>query len=133
MSSSQADIEDLLGGGTAVAEPNAQSVATVPHRPPPPIPAHTSVVGPSDLERILKLPVPVIIELASEVMPVQKVLDFKIGDIIEFNKPFDAELNLIVADRRIGRGQAVKVGENFGLRVTRIQSRSSTIQALGGL
>ncbi|MFQ5491010.1 MAG: FliM/FliN family flagellar motor switch protein, partial [Phycisphaerae bacterium] len=89
-------------------------------------------LGPTDLQRILKLPVPVIVELANDVMPVKKVLDFKIGDIIEFNKPFDAELNLVVADRRIGTGQAVKVGENFGLRVRQIQPISSTIQALGG-
>lgn len=130
--SRQDDLADLLGGDTAVAEPTASSIAVVPHRPPPPIPTPTSTVRPSDVQRILKLPVPVIVELAAEVMPVQKVLEFKVGDIIEFNKPFDAELNLIVADRQVGKGQAVKVNENFGLRVTSIQSISSTIQALGG-
>ena len=43
-----------------------------------------------------------------------------------------AELKLVVTNRQIGLGQAVKVGENFGLRITRIGTIYDTIMALGG-
>ena len=52
--------------------------------------------------------------------------------MIEFDKKFDAELELVVSDRQIGLGHAVKVGENFGLRITRIGTIYDTIRALGG-
>jgi len=55
-----------------------------------------------------------------------------VGTIVEFEVPFDTELALQVADRTIGRGQAVKVGENFGLRITNIASVPTRIDALGG-
>jgi flagellar motor switch protein FliN/FliY len=76
--------------------------------------------------------VPVIVTLAEQDMPVRKVLRIKPGSIIEFDQPFDADLALVVANRCIGAGQAVKVGENFGLRITQIGKIGNTIQALGG-
>jgi flagellar motor switch/type III secretory pathway protein FliN len=55
-----------------------------------------------------------------------------VGTIVEFEVPFDSELALQVANRTIGRGQAVKVGENFGLRITSIEPVPKRIDALGG-
>ncbi|MFQ5492045.1 MAG: hypothetical protein ACE5GE_15115, partial [Phycisphaerae bacterium] len=61
MSSSPSVIDDPFGQGTALAEPAAPPTATIPHRPPPPVPAPSRALGPTDLQRILKLPVPVIV------------------------------------------------------------------------
>ena len=69
--------------------------------------------------------------LAERLMPVESLLAMRSGTIIEFDVPFDAELILCVGNRPIGVGQAVKVGENFGLRVSRIGSVEDRIQALG--
>lgn len=144
MGISQADIDALLTAAEGLAaeagsEPDSTAAqATSPPPPPSPVPARQPAPHsagswrPADLRRTLALAVPVIVTLAEQDMPVRKVLKFKPGSIIEFEQPFDADLALVVANRCIGAGQAVKVGENFGLRITQIGKIGNTIQALGG-
>jgi flagellar motor switch protein FliN/FliY len=84
-----------------------------------------------EIRRILSLEVPVIVQLAERAMFMSEVLELNVGSVIEFEKRFDAELSLIVTNRCIGLGHAVKVGENFGLRVTRIGTIYDKIRALG--
>ena len=97
-------------------------------------PTSRDQTGPCELEikRILGLCVPVSVVLAERDMPVESILRIASGTIIEFEVPFDSELTLQVANRSVGAGQAVKVGENFGLRVTRIGTMGDRIGALGG-
>jgi flagellar motor switch protein FliN/FliY len=85
-----------------------------------------------DVNRILNIEVPIIVQLSERTMPLSDILDLTPGSIIEFTKPSDGELELKVNNKIIGSGQAVKVGENFGLRVARIGSLRERIQALGG-
>ncbi len=85
-----------------------------------------------DLARILQLDVPIIVRLADRMMRLSEVVKFTTGSIIEFEKPSDDDLELLVNNKRIGQGQAVKVGENFGLRITDINSLQDKIAALGG-
>lgn len=66
------------------------------------------------------LPVPVIVQLAGRRMPLSTILQWGRGTIVEFNKPVDSDLDLLVSNRRIARGEAVKVGEKFGLRITAV-------------
>lgn len=84
------------------------------------------------LERILRLEVPVIVQLAERRMPLREIMGLTTGAIIEFEKPSDADLELMINNKRIGHGQPVKVGENFGLRVSRIESVRDRIKALVG-
>ncbi len=63
-------------------------------------------------------------------MPLSKILTLSPGSIIEFDKPSDELLDLMINNRPVGRGQAVKVGENFGLRVTVVGSVTSRVDAM---
>jgi len=85
-----------------------------------------------EIARILGLTVPVSVILASRDMTVLSILNLKSGSILEFDKSCDDALELNVADRTIGHGQAVKVGENFGLRVTAIGTVRERIDAMRG-
>ncbi|MBN1346154.1 MAG: FliM/FliN family flagellar motor switch protein [Phycisphaerae bacterium] len=85
----------------------------------------------SDVQRILRIEVPVIVRLAHRAMRVREVMQLASGSIIEFDKAADAELDLMINNEIVGYGQAVKVGENFGLRVLRILSLQEKIAALG--
>jgi len=76
--------------------------------------------------------VPVTVTLAEREMTIESILEIAAGTILEFDIPFDSELTLNVANRSIGRGQAVKVGENFGLRVTYIEPVEERIDAMKG-
>ncbi len=80
--------------------------------------------------RILQIKVPLMVVLAQRKMPVREILSMCIGSIIEFDKPFDEELELLVNNRSIAFGHAVKIGENFGLRISRIGDVRARIDAL---
>ena len=72
------------------------------------------------LERLLRLQVPVIVKLADRRLSLQEVMRFGPGAIIEFFKPSDQPLELLVNNKTIAIGETVKVGENFGIRITQI-------------
>lgn len=86
---------------------------------------------PSDLQDILKLRVPVIVRLAHRRMPMSEVLGLSSGAIIEMPRDADDSLELMVNNKTIGAGVAVKVGENFGLRVNRIGHPAQRVEAMG--
>lgn len=127
-----AEAEMLATEVSGDAPPAAPSSvpATVPAAPQLPRPLPKNL--PPELRRILHLEVPVIVQLAERKMDMAEVLSLTVGSVIEFEKQFDAELKLIVTNRQVGLGHAVKVGENFGLRITRIGTIYETIQALAG-
>lgn len=85
---------------------------------------------PADLQSILRIEVPVIVQIASREMPVDEVVNLAPGAIIELPKLADEELDILVGTKHIGVGRAVKVGENFGIRVTFIGDVRTRIAAL---
>jgi len=86
---------------------------------------------PADLSSVLQIEVPVIVLIARHQMPLRAVLDMRPGAIIELPKSADADLEILVNDRTIGAGKAVKVGENFGIRVGSIGPVRNRIEAMG--
>ncbi|MBT8487005.1 MAG: FliM/FliN family flagellar motor switch protein [Phycisphaerales bacterium] len=87
---------------------------------------------PADLQAILKIEVPVSVQIASRSMPVGDVLNLAPGAIIELPKHAEEELEILVSNKPVGLGRAVKVGENFGIRVTFVGDVRDRIAALGG-
>ena len=125
MTLSQATVDTPLGGRGGADSPSPPSVAPTPasaSRGSPPKP---------DIRRLLGLSVPVTVILAERDMTIASLLSMSVGTIIEFEVTFDSELSLQIAGRPIGVGHAAKVGENFGLRVTKIGSMEDRIDAMG--
>jgi len=85
-----------------------------------------------DVGRILRLEVPIIVRLGERKLLLSEVLRLGTGAIIEFSKRSDEPLELLINNKMIGVGETVKVGENFGLRITQIGDVKQLIQALGG-
>lgn len=96
-----------------------------------PVVADRPTGRPPSLERILKLQVPVVVKLAERRMPLSEVLRLGVGAIIEFSKSSDEPLELLINNRPIGLGEAVKVGENFGLKLTRVGDLRDLVRAMG--
>lgn len=86
---------------------------------------------PADLQSILKLEVPVIVVIAQREMAVKEVMALVPGAILELPKLADEELEILVNNKPVGTGVAVKVGENFGIRVTFVGNLRDRIEALG--
>lgn len=117
----QDDIDALLQEADGLATTAADESAA-----PPSTPGRAP-----DLERILTLRVPVIVQLAQRRMPISVVRDLSVGAIIEFEKSVDDALDLLVNNRRIGLGRCVKVGENFGLLISHICDAAQRIRSMG--
>jgi flagellar motor switch/type III secretory pathway protein FliN len=69
---------------------------------------------------LLKIKVPVRVTLASTKLPVRKIVELSPGTLIQFPKLCEEALDLEVGQRPVARGEAVKIGEKFGLRITSI-------------
>jgi flagellar motor switch protein FliN/FliY len=82
-----------------------------------------------EIARILGLSVPISVTLAERDFRLEALTSVTVGTILEFEVPADAELTLYAANQPIGKGVAVKVGENFGIRVTRIGTLRERIDA----
>jgi flagellar motor switch protein FliN/FliY len=67
---------------------------------------------------LLKISVPVSVELASKKETLQEVIGLAPGSIIKFDKGCEELLRLLVGENVVANGEAVKVGEKFGFRVT---------------
>src|SRR4051812_22332322 len=84
-----------------------------------------------ELARILRLEVPVIVRLADRKLLLSEVMRLGAGAIIEFVKSSSEPLELLINNKVIAVGETVKVGENFGLRLTRIGDIRQVIHSLG--
>jgi len=84
-----------------------------------------------ELQRILGLDVPVIVKLAERKLSLSEVLRLGNGAIIEFSKRSDEPLELLINNKAVALGETVKVGENFGLRITQIGDVKQVIRSMG--
>lgn len=75
-------------------------------------------VLPSYARSLLRIKVPVIVTLAAKKQPISRIVELGPGSIIQFDKSCEEMLNLHVADQTVAEGEAVKVGDKFGIRVT---------------
>ena len=85
----------------------------------------------SGLNMILALEVPVIVQIAERIMTVDEVTGIAPGTIIELHKSANDDLEILVNNKTIGTGSAVKVGENYGIRVTFLGDLDDRITAMG--
>jgi flagellar motor switch protein FliN/FliY len=98
--------------------PTAKPQAATARAPQP----RRSVRGLEALPRysqsLLKIQVPVSVQLAGKKELVQEVITLAPGSIIKFEKGCEELLQMIVGEHTIAEGEAVKIGDKFGFRVT---------------
>ena len=83
-----------------------------------------------NLSSILSLEVPLIVEIAQRRMPLAEAVNLGHGAIIEFPQASSGELRILINNKAIGTGTAVKVGENFGVRVAAVGDMTSRVESL---
>ena len=74
---------------------------------------------PGDTTR--QLPVPVTVRIAAKSTRVEDIAKLQPGSIIELPAMTGGDLEVLINTAVIGRGQAVKVGHNYGVRITSYQ------------
>ena len=78
--------------------------------------------GSRRLRRLLPIPVQVVVYLAEKPIEMGQLLSLAPGSLITFNKNCEEYLDLYVNNRLYCRGEAVKIGETFGLKVNEVGS-----------
>lgn len=105
----------------AVTPPAIGAAHTVspPARPPRANPITVENL-PGYSRSLLRIEVPVIVTLAEKRQPLGWIVELGPGSIIQFDKSCEEMLELDVGGRPIATGEAVKVGDKFGLRITSV-------------
>ena len=102
----------------------APAMAQLPEVPPPgPRPASAGdglEKLPNYSRSLLSINVPLIVTLASTKKKVREIVQLGPGAIIQFEKSCEEMLDLEAGGIPIAAGEAVKVGDKFGLRITSI-------------
>ncbi|MBE3569949.1 MAG: flagellar motor switch phosphatase FliY [Bacillales bacterium] len=93
-------------------------------------PTTTPTVETRNLNLLLDIPLNVTVELGRTVRTVKDILELSSGSIIELDKLAGEPVDILVNNRLIAKGEVVVIDENFGVRITEIQSQSERIHHL---
>ena len=78
----------------------------------------------SPLSMLYDLDLPVAIELGRTRMAVQDVLALARGSVVQLDRQAGEPVDVYVGDKRFAEGEVVVVGEQFGIRITRLVSNA---------
>ncbi len=87
---------------------------------------------PNPLDRLRQVPVPIIVKLAEKKIEMGQLLGMGPGAIITFEKSCEDLLDLYVNNQPYCRGEAVKIGEKFGIKVCEVGTPQARAQAVLG-
>jgi flagellar motor switch protein FliN/FliY len=115
----QAADETASPSEAATDEPVASAPAAAPEPEPEPLdPALAKRVA-----RINKVPVSVIVRIAKRKLELEQLRSIAPGALLMFDKPYDSLLDVYVDNRLYCRGEAVKIGETFGVKISECNSQ----------
>ena len=78
--------------------------------------------GVEGLGFVMDVPVRVTIEIGRRTMKIGEILKLGAGSVLELDKIAGEPLDVFVNDRRIARGEAVVIGDRYGVRLTEVMS-----------
>ena len=84
-----------------------------------------------DLEFLFDVPLQVSVEVGRARILLKDLLQMGEGSVVELDKMAGEPLDLYVNSRLIARGEAVRVGDKFGIRLTEVVSQSDRLEKLG--
>jgi flagellar motor switch protein FliN/FliY len=84
------------------------------------------------IERIMEIPLELTVELGRKRIRIGELLSVGVGSVIDLGTPAGAPLSIYANGTLIAHGEAVVVGERYGIRVTDIVSPRERVRRLGG-
>lgn len=89
-------------------------------------------IASGDIERILEIPLEISVELGRKRLRISELLALSAGSVVELGTAAGTPLAIYANNTLIARGEAVIVGERYGVRVTDIVSPRERVKKLGG-
>jgi flagellar motor switch protein FliN len=74
----------------------------------------------ANLKRVLEVKVEVGVELGRRKLSISDVLNLAPNSVLEFFKKADEPIDIRINGRLVARGEAVVMGERYGVRVTEV-------------
>jgi flagellar motor switch/type III secretory pathway protein FliN len=111
--------DGLFAAGTSKSAPGQERIGQSKPKELPTL-SLTSSDLPPYTRSLLRIKVPVVVTLAEKRQKLSRIIELGPGAIIQFDKSCEEMLELGVGDRPVALGEAVKVGDKFGLRITSI-------------
>ncbi len=121
-------LEQDTAPNTLQPEETAELLEETPQSPPPQTKREHQA---ADLEFLFDVPLQVSVEVGRARILLKDLLQMGEGYVVELDKLAGEPLDLYVNSRLIARGEAVKVGEKFGIKLTEVVSQSDRIEKLG--
>lgn len=90
----------------------------------------TRSLAPDNVAMILNLPVKVCAELGRARVSVAEILGFCQGSVVELDNVAGEAINLTMNSQVVAVGEAVVINENFGLRISEVDSVRERITKL---
>ena len=84
----------------------------------------------TNVDMILNIPVKVAAELGRTRISIAEILGFCQGSVVELDNVAGDAINLTVNDKVVAVGEAVVINENFGLRISEVDSVRDRIAKL---
>ena len=120
------------GNGTVASAPQAEPAAAGYERPKATVRTHdlaplnpASAAGEAgNMDLLLDVSVPVLAQLGSAEMRIRDILRLSPGSVVALDKLAGEPVDLFVRGQLFAQGEVVIVDESFGIRVTKIVSRS---------
>ncbi|NQV27187.1 MAG: FliM/FliN family flagellar motor switch protein [Rhodopirellula sp.] len=75
------------------------------------------------IQRVNKVPVDLIVRIAERKLDLQQLRSIAPGTLLMFDKPYDSLLDVFINNRLYCRGEAVKIGETFGIKISECNSQ----------
>lgn len=88
-------------------------------------------MGNTGFEHIMDLPLVLHVELGSRGMRVSELLDLTVGGVLDLDTAAGAPLCVYANHTLVAQGEAVVVGERYGIRITDIVTPEERVKRLG--
>ena len=117
--------DPLSGSG-----PRAGEDGNMPVRDSTDLPSgrHASV---ADLALIGNIPIELSMEIGRTRITIKELMSLGKGSVVELQRMADEPLDVLVNGTLVARGEAVVVGDRFGIRLTDVVSRDERLDGLG--
>jgi flagellar motor switch protein FliN/FliY len=81
---------------------------------------------------LLDVPVQVSVELGRRTVPIGDVVQLGPGSVIELGKAAGESLDVLVNGKLVARGEAVVVGEKYGIRIVEVIGAAELVKSAEG-
>ena len=108
-----------------------ETIKSVKFSPLEPIKTRAGEGNVGNMEMLMDVSIPVLVELGKTEMVMRDVLSLTPGAIIELDSLAGEPVKITVRGKIIAYGEVVVVDENFGVKITKIASPEDRIKNMG--